>query len=396
MAACDYFVVDKLSAKNEKLTGFVGEESFKSILVMEGEGEIVNGDEKMSFKKGDSLFLPAGSGAYEISGTFEALATSEGAKKDPLRIGIDMGGTSIKIGVVNEKNEIIARTVLETRLDIAPEELIANMGKVTRKLLENSNIPLDQCVGVGIGSPGTIDDKEGVVIYSNNYAWENVPLRAELKKYLPLPIYINNDANCAMLGEAAAGAAAGRKNVVFLTLGTGVGGGFLIDGKLFNGGLLGGTEFGHTVVQVGGVRCTCGREGCLESYASATGLIRMAREQMDKHPDSLLWKLCDGDKSKVNAELAFKASDEKDEAGMLAVQEYMKYLAAGVANAINMFRPEVVVLGGGISNRGEKLAAELNEMVKGECFGHTFVKPAEVVIASLKNDAGIIGAAELC
>ena len=122
-----------------------------------------------------------------------------------------MGGTSIKIGVVNEKNEIIARTVLETRLDIAPEELIANMGKVTRKLLENSNIPLDQCVGVGIGSPGTIDDKEGVVIYSNNYAWENVPLRAELKKYLPLPIYINNDANCAMLGEAAAGAAAGRK-----------------------------------------------------------------------------------------------------------------------------------------------------------------------------------------
>ena len=117
---------------------------------------------------------------------------------------------------------------------------------------------------------------------------------------------------------------------------------------------------------------------------------------MDKHPDSLLWKLCDGDKSKVNAELAFKASDEKDEAGMLAVKEYMKYLAAGIANAINMFRPEVVVLGGGISNRGEKLAEELNEMVKDECFGHTFVKPAKVVIATLKNDAGIIGAAELC
>ena len=396
VAACDYFVVDKLSAKNEKLTGFVGKESFQSILVMEGEGEIVNGEEKLTFKKGDSLFLPADSGAYEISGTFEALVTSEGAKKNPLRIGIDMGGTSIKIGVVNEKNEIIARTVLETRLDIVPEELIANMGKVTRKLLEDSNIPLDQCVGVGIGSPGTIDDENGVVIYSNNYAWENVPLRAELKKYLPLPIYINNDANCAMLGETAAGAAAGRKNVVFLTLGTGVGGGFLIDGKLFNGGLLGGTEFGHTVVQVGGVRCTCGREGCLESYASATGLIRMAREQMEKHPDSLLWKLCDGDKSKVNAELAFKASDEKDEAGMLAVKEYMKYLAAGIANAINMFRPEVVVLGGGISNRGEKLAEELNEMVKDECFGHTFVKPAKVVIATLKNDAGIIGAAELC
>ena len=154
VAACDYFVVDKLSAKNEKLTGFVGKESFQSILVMEGEGEIVNGEEKLTFKKGDSLFLPADSGAYEISGTFEALVTSEGAKKNPLRIGIDMGGTSIKIGVVNEKNEIIARTVLETRLDIAPEELIANMGKVTRKLLEDSEYSAGSVCRCGNRKPG--------------------------------------------------------------------------------------------------------------------------------------------------------------------------------------------------------------------------------------------------
>lgn len=396
VAACDYFVVDKLSLDGGKTTGYVSEESFQSILVMDGEGEIVNGEERVSFHKGDSIFLPAGSGAYEISGTFEALVTSEGAKKNPLRIGIDMGGTTIKIGVVNEKNEIIARTVLTTSLDIPAEELIANMGRVTVKLLEDSGIPLDQCVGVGIGSPGTIDEKTGTVIYSNNYGWENVPLRAELKKYLPLPIYINNDANCAMLGEAAAGAAGGKKNVVFLTLGTGVGGGFLIDGKLFNGGMLGGTEFGHSAIVVDGVRCTCGRKGCLESYASATGLIRMAKEQMEKHPESLLWKLCEGDTSKVDARMAFEAADAQDEAGMLATEDYIKYLGAGIVNAINIFRPEVVVLGGGISNRGEKLIKPLNEIVKKECFGNAYVKPAEVVIAKLKNDAGIIGAAELC
>lgn len=396
VAECDYFVVDKLSLHDEKIAGYVSEVSFQSILVLDGEGEITNGEEHMPFHKGDSIFLSAGSGAYEVKGTLEALVTSEGAKKNPLRIGIDMGGTSIKIGVVNEKNEIIARTVLNTRIDISPEDLIESMGRVTVKLLEDSSIPMDQCVGVGIGSPGTIDDKTGNVIYSNNYNWKNVPLKKELKKYLPLPIYVDNDANCAMLGEVAAGAAGGRKNVVFLTLGTGVGTGFYINGRLFNGGVLGGTEFGHTAVEVDGVRCTCGRKGCLESYASATGLIRMTKEQMERHPESLLWKLCEGDKEKVDARMAFEASDAGDEAGMLATEEYMKYLGAGVINAINTFRPEVVVLGGGISNRGEKLTDPLNEMAKKECFGNAYVEPPKIVVAQLKNDAGIIGAAELC
>ena len=396
IAACDYFTVDKLCLKGEKASGYVGEESFRSILVLDGEGEIENGGEKITFKKGDSLFLPAGSGAYEITGTVEALVTSESAKANPLRIGIDMGGTSIKIGVVNEKNEIVARTVLNTRTDIAPEELIEKMGRTTVQLLEDSHIPMDQCVGVGIGSPGTIDDKTGTVIYSNNYGWEQVPLKAELKKYLPLPIYINNDANCAMLGEVAAGAAGGRKNVVFLTLGTGVGGGFLIDGKLFNGGLLGGTEFGHSTLVSGGELCTCGRRGCLEAYASATGLIRDTKREMEKHPESLLWKLCEGDTEKVDARMAFDAADAGDEAGVNATEQYLRYLADGIINAINIFRPEVVVLGGGISNRGEKLTEPLNKMVREGCFGNAYVEPAKVVIAELKNDAGIIGAAELC
>lgn len=396
MAACDYFVVDKLVLHGERAVDYVGEDSFKSILILDGEGEITGSGETLVFKKGDSLFLPAGSGNYEIQGIFEALVTSERAKKDPLRIGIDMGGTSIKIGVVNEKNEIIARTVLNTRIDIPAAELIRHMGETVQRLLEDSGIPMDQCVGVGIGSPGTIDDKNGNVIYSNNYGWENVPLKDELKKYLPLPIYVNNDANCAMLGEVAAGAADGRKNVVFLTLGTGVGSGIFIDGKLFNGGMLGGTEFGHSILVSGGELCTCGRRGCMEAYASATGLIRDARRAMDGAPESLLWKLCEGDKEKVDAGMAFAAADAGDETAKAVTDQYLIYLADGIVNAINIFRPEVVVLGGGISNRGEKLVKPLNELVKKDCFGNAFVEPPKVVIAKLKNDAGIIGAAALC
>ena len=399
VAECDYFTVDKITldgVKTRKLEGFVGEESFQSILVLDGEGEIENQGEKISYRKGDSLFLPAGSGVYEISGSMDALVTSERAKENPMRIGIDMGGTTVKMGIVDSRNRIIARKVLTTELDIPSEELIAKIGQGAAALLEENQIPMDQCVGVGVGCAGTINSITGEVVYSNNYGWKNVPLKEELKKYLPVPIYTGNDADCAMLGEVTAGAAAGKKNVVFLTLGTGVGGGIYLDGKLFTGGSLGGTEIGHTTLISGGELCTCGRRGCLEAYASATGLIREARKQMEQNQDSLLWKLCGGDPGKVDARMTFEASDQGDESAGKATKAYLQYLADGIINAINLFRPEVVVLGGGVSNRGQKLADDINELVKTGCFGWQYVETPKVVIAELKNDAGIIGAAALC
>lgn len=379
---CDYFTVDKLNLDGKvmkRLEGTVSEQSFASILILDGEGTIVCGGEKMSFQKGESFFLPAGSGTYVLEGTCDGLVTTIREKQDPIRVGIDIGGTNTKIGIVNEKHELTASKTIATQAERLADEVIASIANGALELLEENGIVMDQCVGVGVGVPGTVDRKRGVVCYSNNIGWEDVALAQKLGEYLPVPIEIANDADCAALGERVAGAAKEYDDSVLLTLGTGIGGGIVLDGKIFSGKGLGGSELGHTVVVNGGESCTCGRKGCLEAYASATALIREAKKATgnDMTPEEIF----DGAK--------------KDDALQKVVDDYIGHLGDGIVNIVNVFRTQAILLGGGISAQGETLLQPLRKQMEEQAFGGTKGMLPELLIAKLGNQAGMIGAAAL-
>ena len=225
-----------------------------------------------------------------------------------------------------------------------------------------------------------------------NLGWENVPIAAELAKLTQKPAFALNDANAAALGEAWCGAGRKYGSIVFITLGTGVGGGVIIDGKLFQGFRSAGAELGHVVIRMGGAQCTCGRKGCFEAYASATALIRQTREAMEKHPESKLWDLCGGDLEKVEGKTAFDGQALGDETAKRIVSRYVKYLAEGLVNICNEFRPEAIVLGGGVCGAGDVLLKPLKRRINRYIYGGTKYAPVKVVIASLGNDAGLVGA----
>ncbi len=408
VADCDYFTVDKLNLDGKmmrRMEGRVSDESFVSLLILDGEGTVscvgdrgreeTDSTQRVSYRKGDSLFLPAGSGDYVIEGSCDALITTIRDKAAPVRIGIDIGGTDTKIGLVDAHQKIIDTLTISTKTGRSAEEIIADIGKGALELLEKNQIPVDQCTGVGIGVPGTVDRKSGTVVYANNMQWENVSLVREIGRYLPLPVEIANDADCAVLGEVCAGAAKGYSNVVMLTLGTGVGGGVVLDGRLFDGRLAGGSELGHMVVCAGGEQCTCGRRGCLEAYASATALVRDAKRAMEKDKESLLWKLCGGDKEQVTAKMVFDAADQEDETADRVIDSYVEYLSTGIINIVNIFRPEVFLLGGGVAAQGRKLTERINRNLAKYCYAGNRGGIPEVRTAELGNRAGMIGAANL-
>ncbi len=310
-------------------------------------------------------------------------------------VGIDLGGTAVKIGIVNTAYQILAQTSIPTNAERPYEQVIADMGKTAAALLAENGYTTADCAGVGVGSPGTIDSRNGVVLYSNNIRWDNVPLAKELQKYLPVPVSIQNDANCAALGEVLCGAAKGCRSAVFLTLGTGVGGGIVIDGKIFEGGHPGGAELGHVKCGSEQRRCTCGRLDCLEAYASATALINDAKQMAAQHSDSLLWELCGHDLEKMNAKMPFDAADAGDSCGKTLVDNYIQYLADGITDLANIFRPDIIVLGGGVCAQGEKLTEPLNRYLRANCFGNTVAYVPKAVVAENGNQAGMIGAAGL-
>ncbi len=383
VADCDYFTVDKLNLDGtfmKKMEGSVSETSFASILFLDGQGTITNNGETLSFKKGESFFLAAGSGNYTIEGSCDALVTTIREKAAPVRIGIDIGGTTTKIGLVDIHQKLIASLVMETRAKRPTEEVIGEIAERTLDLLEDQGIAMDQCIGAGIGMPGTIDSKKGIVKYSNNIQWENVDLVKIMGQYLPIPIRIANDADCAALGEAVAGAGKECQDVIMLTLGTGVGGGIILDGKIYEGKGLGGSELGHMVIVENGEPCTCGRKGCLEAYASATALMREAK------------KATGGD---LNPKEIFEGAKAGDPKLQQVVDNYIGKLGTGIVNIVNIFRPQLVILGGGISAQEEALLAPLREMLKTGCFGGEKGELPEIEGAALGNEAGMIGAASL-
>lgn len=311
------------------------------------------------------------------------------------RIGIDLGGTNVKAGVVSEENEILLEKRIPTHAERPAKEVIRDMAELALSLLRESGIEKNRVSGVGVGSPGTVDAKTGVVVYSNNFGWENVSLGEIMSKELELPVRISNDANCAALGEVKAGAARDCASCVLITLGTGVGSGIVIDGRIFEGAHAGGAELGHTMLVEDGEVCTCGRRGCLEAYASATALIRDTRRAAEKNPDSLLWDRCGGDLKNVDGRTAFDAAKEGDACAQAVVERYIRYLGDGIVNAVNLFRPDMVLLGGGICKQGEVLTKPLSGHVRRYCFGGEKSFIPKIGIAQLENAAGILGAAAL-
>ena len=309
-------------------------------------------------------------------------------------IGIDLGGTNIKAGVVSEDFEIVAKASCKTNLPRPAEAICKDMAKVALDAVEKAGLTLDQIEAVGIGTPGTANSEKGVIEYSNNLGFLDFHVVDLMKTFIDKPFFVENDANAAAYGEFVAGAAKGAENAVCITLGTGVGGGIIIDGKIYSGSNFAGAEIGHTVIDPNGPECTCGRKGCFEVFSSATGLIRMTKEAMYDDKSSVMWKMNEED-GKVSARTAFNAMRAGDKAGKEVVDKYIRYLACGITNTINIFQPDILCIGGGVCNEGDPLLLPLKELVAKEVYTKNSQKNTEIVIAKLGNDAGIIGAAFL-
>ncbi|MBQ4095531.1 MAG: ROK family protein [Oscillospiraceae bacterium] len=309
-------------------------------------------------------------------------------------IGIDLGGTNIKAGVVDENYNIIAKATCKTNLPRPAEDICADMAKVSLEAVEKAGLTVDNIECIGIGTPGIANSAEGIIEYSNNLGFDNVPVVELMRKHIDKPVYVENDANAAAYGEFVAGAAKGANNAVAITLGTGVGGGIIINGKIYSGSNFAGAEIGHMVIEVDGPQCTCGRKGCFEVFSSATGLIRMTKEAMEADKSSAMWEMSKED-DHISARLPFNAMRAGDKAATEVVNKYIKYLAAGITNTINIFQPDILCIGGGVCNEGDPLLVPMKELVAKEVYTRASKKNTKIVIASLGNDAGIIGAAFL-
>ncbi len=309
--------------------------------------------------------------------------------------GVDLGGTNIAVGIVNEKYEIVGRGSLKTNMPRPAEDIAEDIGKAVELAAKDAGITVEDCEWVGIGTPGTVDKDKGVVEYANNLQFYDVPLAEMVRRHIDKPIYLENDANAAAYGEALAGAGRGVKDLIMLTLGTGVGGGIIIDGRIYGGFSNMGAELGHMGIVYGGRRCTCGREGCIEAYCSATGLINITREHMEKHPESLMWELAGGRLENVSGRTAFDGMRRGDATAQAVVDEYIEYFTYAVANYLNIFQPNVLVVGGGVGREGETLLAPVREAVKAQTYVKKDENRTRILPAQLGNDAGIIGAAML-
>jgi glucokinase len=310
-------------------------------------------------------------------------------------LGLDVGGTNLVAGVVDENYQIISKERFVTNADRSIEEITFDMAEVSRQAVRSAGLELGDMSSWGIGMPSCINPKTNLLVHSNNFGWKNVPVYDYLAKHISLPTFVANDANCAVYGEVLAGVAKNYMDAIMLTLGTGVGGGIVINKKIYSGFDTMGAELGHTKLVYNGVRCTCGQKGCLESYCSSTALIRQAKEELEKEPMSRILELCQGDKNHINGLVIFEAAKEGDALAVRLVDDYIGHLAAGISTFITIFRPQVIILGGGMAHAGDFLLKPLNEKVFTSTFAAEIIGVPPVVRAELGNDAGIIGAAFL-
>ncbi len=311
------------------------------------------------------------------------------------RLGIDLGGTNIVAGVVDENYKIVGVGKRKTNCPRPADLIIDDMVSASLEAIKNAGLELKYISSFGVGAPGAIDSKNGIVCYSNNMDFYNVPMAQMLKDRLGVDFTIENDANAAAYGEYIAGAGKTANNFIAITLGTGVGSGIIIDGKIFSGSNFAGAEIGHSVIIADGEKCTCGRCGCWEAYASATALIRQTKAAMTNHKDSLMWSIVNNNINEVDGLTAFEAMRQGDTVGKNVVDKYINYIAIGIVNCVNIFQPDTVCIGGGVSKEGELLTKPISDLVKRENFARNIPKQTEIKVAALGNDAGIIGAAFL-
>ena len=309
-------------------------------------------------------------------------------------IGIDLGGTGIKAGVVDENGNIILKDSCPTGAERGYGAVIQDMAMLAIDVTKRSGHRMDEIKAIGIGLPGVMDPRTGRVPFCTNLAWHDVPIIEEMAKYTDRPVFVDNDATVAGLAESVAGVSAGCQNSVFVTLGTGVGGGVILNGRVFSGSHGVATEIGHMITVVDGEMCTCGNRGCWERYASATALIREGRKLCAEKPETALLKAVDGDPAAITAKHVIDLAKEGDPDCAAIFDRYAYHLCVGLVNLINLYDPEVIVLGGGVSHAGQFLLdavrAKLPDMVFYKAMPY-----ARVELAKLTNDAGIIGAAML-
>ena len=308
------------------------------------------------------------------------------------KIGIDLGGTNIAAGIVNEEGKILLQGSTPTLATRTFEEVIADMGKLVNDLIAKFGITAADIESIGIGSPGAVLD--GNVIFSNNLHWVNVPLSKELQKYINVPVFADNDANVAALAESTVGACKGYKNSVTVTLGTGIGGGIVINNRLYAGSHGIGAEIGHMTIVADGIPCTCGAYGCWERYGSATALIREGKAGMARDSQSLIYTLAQGDENKVTAKVVIDAAKAGDKTACEIFDDYVKYIVIGLINIVNCFDPDVIAIGGGVAAAGDFLLDAVRERFEANIF-YKDVDHAKIVFAEMGNDAGIVGAAML-
>ncbi len=312
---------------------------------------------------------------------------------EKLYIGVDLGGTNIAAGIVDENGNIFCKKSVKTNLPKPEAELEQDIYNLCKALCEENNYTLEKDItALGIGTPGSVDGKRGIVWSNVNFGYENWKIKENLEKLFPIPVFVENDANAAIIAEVMAGNAKGCNNALIVTLGTGVGGGAYLNGQIYAGSNYAGLEVGHIVIEKDGRLCNCGRKGCFERYAAASALTRDTQQAMKDHPESALWQICP-DIEKVNAKTAFDGLKQGDAVATEVVNTYIEYLACGLVNLINIFQPEVVCLGGGVSNERQFLLDLLKPHIDREDFARNARERTEIVIAKFRNDAGIIGAA---
>ncbi|MDD3164601.1 MAG: ROK family protein [Oscillospiraceae bacterium] len=307
-------------------------------------------------------------------------------------LGVDLGGTNIAVGLVSEAGVIEHKGSVPTLSQRPSAEVIADMAGLCKKVVADAGKTMDDIAAVGIAVPGLSIDETGEVVFATNLGWHHVQIGQAMSKELGKPVHMDNDANVAALGEVVAGGMKGAKNAIFLTLGTGVGGGIVLDGKIFGGAHHVGGEVGHMIVKLGGEQCTCGNKGCWERYTSATALIREGRKAAEAHPESLIAKKVNGNLDAISAKTVIDAARENDPEACRIYKDYIEAMALGIVSLINLFDPETIAIGGGVAAAGDFLLEPLRACVAEHVF-YKDEKYASIVRATLGNDAGIIGAA---
>ena len=310
------------------------------------------------------------------------------------RIGIDLGGTNIVAGLVDENYHIVDKCSIKTNVPRPIEDLVADMFQLVEQLLSSNDLHLSNISSIGVGVPGTANQSNGHIEDANNLGYDNTPFLSLLSESLPVPVYFENDANVAAWGEYLAGEYV-DDSFLMVTIGTGIGGGIILNGRLWPGINGAAAEFGHMTIRYDGIECNCGRRGCFEALASANALIQQAKDRMMACRDSLLWRHCGGDISNMEAKTVFECAAAGDKLATILLDRYLTYLAEGITNLINIFQPAVVCIGGGVSKAGNQLLIPLRGKVSKLIYSKNSEKNSRIELAVLDNDAGVLGAALL-